>query len=55
MDKNRLAEETFNYLLIAPVVEIAKLTDEHLILALQEISRRVAELDKKVSQLCLGE
>ena len=42
MDKKRLAEETFNYLLIAPV-EIAKLTDEHLILALQEISRRVAE------------
>ncbi len=55
MDKKRLAEETFNYLLIAPVVEIAQLTDEHLILVLGEISRRVAELDKKVSQLCLGE
>jgi len=55
MDKKRLSEQTFNYLLIAPSVEIAKLTDEHLILALSEISRRVAELDKKVSQLCLSE
>lgn len=55
MDKKRLAEETFDYLLIAPTKEVAQLTDEHFILALGEISRRVAELDKKVSQLCLGE
>ncbi len=55
MDKKRLAEETFDYLLIAPTVEIAKLTDEHFILALQETFRRVEELDKKVRELCLCE
>ena len=41
MDKKRLAEETFDYLLIAPTKEVAQLTDEHLILVLQEIIRRV--------------
>lgn len=42
MDKKRLAEEI-------------QLTDEHLILALQEIIRRVDELEEKIEQLCLGE
>ena len=55
MDKKRLAEETFDYLLIAPTKEVSQLTDEHLILALGEISRRVQELDKKVRELCLYE
>jgi len=55
MDKKRLAEETFNYLLIAPTEEVAKLTDEHLILALQDIMRRVDELEEKIEQLGLSE
>ena len=55
MDKKRLSEETFDYLLIAPTKEVAQLTDEHLILVLQEIIRRVDELEEKIEQLCLSE